>query len=162
MTTLRSRVRPLAHGACVLAAAALLPGCATGGARGGASAPGDQWTATVLRQLSTVDGVARNEGMQRLGNPLVGSIAAGSSATLEVNLKAGRRYRLFGVCDNDCSDLDLRLVDPSGTTVAEDVDTDDVPILAHTAQRSGSYRVQVIMARCSANPCRYGVSLYGR
>jgi hypothetical protein len=161
MTTLRSKVRPLARGGCVLAAAALLPGCATG-ARGSGSGSGDQWTATVLRQLSTVDGIARNEGMARLGNPLVGSINANASTSLQVNLTAGRRYRLFGVCDNDCSDLDLRLVDPSGTTVAEDVDTDDVPIVAHTAQRSGSYRVQVIMARCSASPCRYGVSLYGR
>lgn len=154
-------VRPLARGAFVLAASALLPGCAAG-MRGGGSAPGDQWTATVLRQLSAVDGVARNEGMQRLGNPLVGSIAAGSSTTLQVNLNAGRRYRLFGVCDNDCTDMDLRLVDPSGQTVAEDVEADDVPIVAHTAQRTGSYRVQVIMARCSVSPCRYGVSLYGR
>jgi hypothetical protein len=160
MTTLRSMVRPLARGACVLAAAALLPGCA-GGMHGG-SAPGDQWTATVLRQLSAVDGVARNEGMQRLGNPLVGSINASSSTTLQVNLNAGRRYRLFGVCDNDCTDLDLRLIDPSGQTVAEDVEADDVPIVALTAQRTGSYHVQVMMARCSASPCRYGVSLYGR
>jgi len=160
MTTIRSMVRPLARGACVLAAAALLPGCASGGSRGGGS--GDQWTATVLRQLSTVDGLARNEGMSRLGNPLVGSIAASSSTTLQVNLNAGRRYRLFGVCDNDCSDLDLTLVDPSGTTVAQDVETDDVPIVVHTAQRTGSYRVRVTMARCSVSPCRYGVSLYGR
>jgi hypothetical protein len=161
MTTLRSMVRPLARGGFVLAAAALLPGCASG-MRGGGSAPGDQWTATVLRQLSAVDGVARNEGMQRLGNPLVGSLNANGTATLQVNLNAGRRYRLFGVCDNDCSDMDLRLIDPSGQTVAEDVETDDVPIVAHTAQRTGSYRVQVIMARCSVSPCRYGVSLYGR
>lgn len=161
MTTLRSTFRPLARGAVVLAAAALLPGCAAG-MRGGGSSGGDQWTATVLRQLSAVDGIARNEGMSRLGNPLVGSINASNSTTLQVNLNAGRRYRLFGVCDNDCSDLDLRLIDPSGTTVAEDVETDDVPIVVHTAQRTGSYRVQVIMARCSVSPCRYGVSLYGR
>ena len=63
----------MARGACVLAAAALLPGCA-GGMHGGSSGGGDQWTATVLRQLSTVDGIARNEGMARMGNPLVGSI----------------------------------------------------------------------------------------
>ncbi|SOD03109.1 hypothetical protein SAMN05216486_10823 [bacterium JGI 053] len=156
-----STLRPLVRGIVLAALAASAQGCATG-SRGGASSGGDQWTQTVLRQLSTVDGIARNEGMTRLGNPLVGSLTPRATTMLQMNLQAGRRYRLFGVCDNDCSDLDLRLVDPSGAAVAEDVAADDVPIVAYTAQRSGSYRVQVIMTTCSVSPCRYGVSLYGR
>lgn len=142
-----------------LAAVAFLPACAT--ARGAGPATGDRWTQTVIRQLSAADGIARGEGTTRLGNPLVGSLPSGSSTLVDVNLTAGHRYRFFGVCDNDCSDLDLRLVDPSGSSVAEDVAADDVPIVVHTARRSGQYRVQVIMTRCSASPCRYGVSLYG-
>jgi hypothetical protein len=155
-----SIARPLARGIFLAALAAAAQGCASGGR--GSSSRGDQWTQTVLRQLSAVDGIARNEGMTRLGNPLVGSINARGVTTLQMNLQAGRRYRLFGVCDNDCSDLDLRLVDPAGNAVAEDVAADDVPIVAHTAQRTGSYQVRVIMTACSVSPCRYGVSLYGR
>jgi hypothetical protein len=68
---------------------------------------------------------------------------------------------ILGVCDNDCSDVDLRLYGPDGSTVIQDLATDDHPTLNFTAPSTGNYRLEVIMATCRQSPCYYGVQLFG-
>jgi hypothetical protein len=69
---------------------------------------------------------------------------------------------LFGQCDNDCTDLDLKIFDPNGTMLMQDVAVDDHPTLEFKAYTSGHLRVEVIMARCNVNPCFYGLELLAR
>ena len=75
--------------------------------------------------------------------------------------RSGRSYIILGVCDNDCSDVDLRLYGPDGSTVIQDLATDDHPTLSFTAPSTGNYRLEVIMATCRQSPCYYGVQLFG-
>jgi hypothetical protein len=67
-----------------------------------------------------------------------------------------------GVCDNDCSDLDLVLYDADGDQVDSDVQTDDVPIVQVTPRETMRYRVKVLMPTCKTNPCWYGIGVYGK
>lgn len=92
---------------------------------------------------------------------VTGNINQGTNTSHNVTLTAGRSYAIQGVCDRDCTDVDLRLYDPNGNVVASDVAVDDTPTLMFTASMSGNYRLQVEMARCSTNPCYYGVQLFG-
>ncbi len=39
------------------------------------------------------------------------------------------------------------------------VAADDRPVLIFTAAKAGKYRIQVVMASCSDEPCRYGLQL---
>jgi len=142
---------------------ALLPlalsACATGGGGGG----GARATATVSRLLASANQLARSQGYtQAASRPASGALNDDGSEDVGLTLNAGRQYLLVGVCDADCSDMDLRLISPAGNRVAEDVANDDTPVLQFTAPSSGNYRVHVMMASCSANPCYYGVSLYAR
>ena len=95
-------------------------------------------------------------------DPVTGSLNGGARESMMINLTGGTRYALVGVCDNDCTDVDLRIWDPSGTKLAEDILVDDTPVLEFTATTTGQYRVSVEMATCSTNPCYWGFQVFSR
>jgi hypothetical protein len=71
-----------------------------------------------------------------------------------IDLVAGVPYRIIGACDNECSDLDIELIDAhSGEVVASDTLPDDYPIVDHIPPASGPYDVRLIMQTCSIAPC---------
>ncbi len=91
-------------------------------------------------------GTLVDEGSERIKMPI-----SGSSST---------EFKLVGVCDADCSDIDLVLLDGQGRTVESDLLADDVPIVGATG--AGSYTAEVRMVACTANPCRYAVQAFVR
>jgi hypothetical protein len=123
---------------------------------------GDQWTQQVASLLNQAASTALSRGMRRTHSPYMGSLRTGASYNHTLQLNGGTSYALVGVCDNDCSDLDLRLFDPSGREVASDVLVDDTPVVQVTPRRTGTYTVRAIMTTCSDQPCRYGIGVYGR
>jgi hypothetical protein len=122
----------------------------------------DTWERQVTRLLGQVASVATDNGMTLTHEPWIGSLNDGTSERHTINLRAGTSYALVGVCDNDCTDLDFRLYDANGNEVAEDVATDDTPVITITPRRSGQYVLQAVMADCRADPCRYGIGVYGK
>ena len=125
-------------------------------------AGGDQWTQQVASLLNQAASTAVSRGMRRTHSPYIGSLRTGATYNHTLQLNGGTSYALVGVCDNDCSDLDLRLFDPSCREVASDVLTDDTPVVQVTPRRTGTYTVRAIMTTCSDQPCRYGIGVYGR
>jgi hypothetical protein len=73
-----------------------------------------------------------------------------------INLVGGAAYRIIGACDNECSDVDIELIDAAGTVVASDTLPDDYPIVDHAPSANGAYVVRMIMQRCTAAPCFAG------
>jgi hypothetical protein len=71
----------------------------------------------------------------------------------EINLRAGSNYRIYGACDNDCSDLDMEIYGNDGALVDRDVATDDVPYVQITPQRSGRHYVRLWVYACASEPC---------
>ena len=67
----------------------------------------------------------------------------------------------MGVCDEDCSDIDLSLLDGYGNLVVEDIEVDDAPVIEFTVTASGDFTLGVEMYECSVEPCYYGVGLFG-
>jgi hypothetical protein len=122
----------------------------------------DTWARQVSRLLANASSVAASNGLQLTHEPWIGSLGDGESSRHGITLQGGTTYALVGVCDNDCTDVDFRLFDPNGNEVASDVATDDTPVISITPRRSGQYTLQVVMADCRAEPCRYGIGVYGR
>jgi hypothetical protein len=79
-----------------------------------------------------------------------------------VRLQAGRPYIFQGACDQDCTDVDMELLDARGTSLVSDVATDDRPVLRYTPQRAGDYTVRLWVAQCSVEPCYVGLRSYAR
>lgn len=87
-------------------------------------------------------------------------LAPSTTETVPLNLPGGYEYALMGVCDNDCSDLDLAIIE-RGTELSRDTSTDDWPVLQVTPSGSG-YEVMVSMYQCSTSTCGYQVTVWQR
>ncbi len=102
------------------------------------------------------------QGYQPEGELLSGSIARRKSEYHTLTLEGGVRYAILGVCDDECYDIDLVLTDPADSTVAEDVQPDDTPVLEFTAPVTGRYRLEAVMFNCRANSCAWGTQIFRR
>ena len=81
----------------------------------------------------------------------------GTDHRWNVELVGGTNYRFIGACDDDCTNLDLELIDAStGGVVASDMLPDDFPIVDFTPQANGRFIVRLLMQTCSVAPCFAG------
>lgn len=144
-------------GGALLVAASL--GC-FGGARSSAGSGTSEYTRQVQGYLSRLSENTVRAGFKRVvAGPVYGSLNDDAEATHEMTVGGGTDYVLFGACDNDCTDLDLYIYDSDGDLVRRDVETDDRPVLIFSSRKSGKFRIKVVMATCSSEPCRYGLQL---
>lgn len=127
-----------------------------------AALPQDEWVAQVRRMLQTAGKTFEDRGYSMTHRIYTGSLNNSRNEMVGLDLDIGTQYQIMGACDTDCSDLDFVLYDPAGNQVDDDVEMDDVPIVSVTPSRSGTYRVKVVMANCTAEPCRYGVAVFGK
>lgn len=86
----------------------------------------------------------------------IADLQPGTDHRWQVNLVGGTNYRIVGGCDNECSNLDIELVDSRGGVVASDTRPDDFPVVNFTPQANGSYIVRIMMQACSVAPCYAG------
>lgn len=114
----------------------------------------------IRAQLARRAANALQHGYTADREPVYGALNDDDSDQKAVTLRAGAHYVIIGVCDEDCSDVDLRLYGPDGTKIIEDIETDDYPTLQFTAPVTGTYRLSVEMATCRQNPCYWGVQVY--
>jgi hypothetical protein len=113
----------------------------------------------VQSQLRAAVAEATSNGYALQGRLLYGALNDGAAETIRVSLTAGTSYLIVGVCDEDCSDMDLILSDATGRSLAQDILDDDTPVLTLEITRSGGYDLRVRMPDCSVNPCGYGVAI---
>jgi hypothetical protein len=117
----------------------------------------DRYQRTVYAQFR---GLAQQSSLGDMTHEIyMGELADDATASLSVTLDAGTDYMIVGVCDEDCTDLDLTLFSGS-RELDTDVEDDDTPIVSVTPTSTGTFRVSVSMAACSSSPCRFGVAVY--
>lgn len=80
----------------------------------------------------------------------------GTDHRWQVNLVANTPYRIIGACDNECTNLDMELIDSSGSVVESDLLDDDFPLVNFTPSANGTYYVRLIMQTCTIAPCYAG------
>ena len=120
----------------------------------------NQYQQQIANQMARWSPTFNQRGYNAIGQLMTGSINDDADVSVMVNLISGTQYVVAGVCDNDCSDVDLQVYSADGNKLGEDLDTDDTPVVSFTASYSGTYRVRVMMATCNTNPCYYGVQVF--
>jgi hypothetical protein len=120
----------------------------------------NEYEEQVLAQLEVAAEFFIDNGYE----PLVwdsGSLRDDARQQFTVTLEEGMSYALVGVCDEDCSDLDLGLFDGEGLLVVEDTEIDDAPLIEFTVTQGGDFTLDVTMYECSVEPCYYGIAVFG-
>ncbi len=113
-------------------------------------------------RLTLVGAEFMSLGFTEVGDELRGSLNTDQAITLPVTLQEGFEYRMVGVCDKDCFDLDLALLDSNGADVATDFLEDALPILTHIPDTTGDFQLEVTMVACGIEPCAYRIATYAR
>lgn len=122
----------------------------------------NQWRSQVEGYLKTASKTLSDRGYAQTHETQIGSLRDDENESFTVTLHSGTAYALVGVCDNDCTDVDLVLYDADGDQVDSDLQTDDYPMVQVRPRETMRYRVKVIMATCKTNPCWYGIGVYGK
>ncbi|OQW63509.1 MAG: hypothetical protein A4S17_07130 [Proteobacteria bacterium HN_bin10] len=116
----------------------------------------------IVAQLQQAQGALAQQGYQQVGQPFSGGLQPGQTWDVPTQMQVGYEYQIVGVCDRDCSDLDLRLFDGNGGLIIEDTATSSRPNVGVIPTTSGMFTVQVHMYACTVAPCYYAVALYAR
>ncbi|HEX2187610.1 MAG TPA: hypothetical protein VHG51_01870 [Longimicrobiaceae bacterium] len=149
-------LRQLSLAAAAAAAFVALPG----------TAHAQDFRATVVAQLDAAARPVTGNGFRAdpgvfSRDVVVGALAKGTSSFQEINLQAGASYFIAAACDEDCSDMDLRLfASDSDEALAEDTKEDDYPMITFTAPKTGRYMLAVDMAACGESMCYYGYRVF--
>lgn len=124
-----------------------------------------QWRDVIRQQLRASGEFARANGRSDANvlrrNEVIGVLRDGGESYLEMELEGGVEYLITGVCDQDCSDLDLELYLSDGfDSVESDVAIDDVPVITYTPPSTAYYLLGVTMADCETDICYYGLRVF--
>ncbi len=122
----------------------------------------DPFARELAQRLARAESLLSERGYARAAGPFAGGLNAGEVRRVSITLRAGQDYRIVGVCESRCSDMDLRLFGPNGGPVAQDILTDAVPIIHVRPQATGAFEVETAMVRCNATPCWYAFNVYSR
>lgn len=114
----------------------------------------------VRTQLDRVGQNLASKGFELTTQVYTGQLDEERNEEVSVRLRAGVRYAIVGVCDQDCKDLDLVLYNAAGRELGSDVEQDDVPVVEVTPDRDGLYMARAVMANCGAEPCSFGLGLF--
>ncbi|NWG54963.1 MAG: hypothetical protein HXY28_14725, partial [Hydrogenophilaceae bacterium] len=121
-----------------------------------------QYYQQVQARLQQVSQTLMAQGWQPVGAPYTNQLQQGQTETVPVTMNIGYSFRIVGVCDQDCGDLDLTLKDGMGGIIVQDTATDNLPVVDVLPTQAGNFSLDVLMYNCSNQPCAYGVAMFGR
>ena len=125
-----------------------------------ASPGGDPYRIQVDKAFAAAEREQMKDGYTLTHTVVTDSLKKGNYRSHPVRLEAGRRYRILARCDNDCSDLDLKLFNSAGVEVDADTNDDDEPMVIVQPPVAATYTVRVIMSDCSALSCLYSFGVF--
>jgi hypothetical protein len=95
-----------------------------------------EWEQQVRQQIEAAREVFSPDGYALVGDTKLGTLDKEDSDDFNLTLESGVSYILVGVCDNDCPDIDLMLLDNSGNEIDKDYEDDAVPMVEVTPPRT--------------------------
>ncbi|MFG1691062.1 hypothetical protein ACGF5M_02710, partial [Gemmatimonadota bacterium] len=122
----------------------------------------NEYEELVLGYLQTLSENIQDQGFGPAFQSYLGSLTESSRENISLTLPQNADIAIWGVCDNECSNLDLVLTSGTGEVVDNDKEPDDVPLVVVQTGSSQSYTLRVSMATCTVEPCYYAVGVYRR
>ena len=121
----------------------------------------EPWARALIGEMQRVEDAAKQLGFTSTHEPIFEMLQQHGIYDVRVPFRErGARVSIVGVCDGDCSDLDLAIYDEAGREVVRDVSPDDAPELRFLVIEPGVYRLRVFMAACSREPCAFGLQAF--
>ena len=117
----------------------------------------DLWDQQVILRVTAVEALFLEQGWEGFeDNSEFGYLQQDETSLVHFDLRAGE-YTAVGVCDDDCTDLDLYVYDEDGQLVGEDFEIDPIAIVSFFVNGRETYSFDFDMISCSTDFCAYGV-----
>jgi hypothetical protein len=129
---------------------------------GTAVAQTNRWQQQVHGQLQRTLATLGMRGSARPAATQAGVLNAEESEAFAVTLSKGVTYSIVGVCDDDCTKLQLVLTTLDHNELATDRGSETFPIIRFTPAETRLFHVKVVMELCQVSPCWYGVAVVER
>jgi hypothetical protein len=150
---------------CALPLALVLTGCFMPAAAGNRMENRfrDARVGEVRAQLQILREHVAQQGWTVVGEPHIGWLERTYNENDEprFTLPASGRHVLLAVCDGNCTDIDLVVLDSQRRRLGADLEPDDRPAVEFSGSRGDVVRARVTIPGCSVNQCAYGVMLVG-
>lgn len=125
------------------------------------SEPMPEWQRVLLAEVEAVEKAALEAGSEATHEIWYETLDHNDTDTISLEFdQAGDNILVIGVCDSDCSDLDISVQDTDGKSLAADTFQDDRPLVRFRVPESLEVEVTVHMAACAAAPCGYAVQTF--
>jgi hypothetical protein len=122
----------------------------------------DPYARELAQRLAQAEIPLTERGYARAAGPFAGGMPERRARRFTVMLRAGQDYRIVGVCDHRCANLDLRLFAANNQLIAQDVLRDAVPVIHVRPIATGNYDIEAVMAHCDQAPCWFAFNVYSR
>ncbi len=119
----------------------------------------EPWERQVALRMVGVRMAVDDDGWEPFDDGRYALLDDGDVATAKIRLRPGH-YQVIGVCDDDCTDLDMVVTGPDDEEIGRDVLLDPLPAVEFTVRRRGDYHIDVSMESCSTDSCFYGFQLF--
>lgn len=123
------------------------------------TAHADEWHAQVRTKLDVAVKILGDLGYAPHGKYHIDDMKNDQTDEQSVLLEAGVDYMIIGACDEDCSDIDMSLLDSDDFEIDADEDDDNAPVLFVRPEATGKYMVVTEMYDCEAEPCSFGYTI---
>lgn len=118
----------------------------------------EPWARVLLEEVERVNEAVRDQGLKRVSEVTYGILAPNEAREFQIKVGGNATaVAVIGVCDIDCSDLDLAIYDENGTLITVDNEPDDRPLVGAQVGGGRTVTVTAVMASCSTETC--GVAL---
>jgi hypothetical protein len=117
----------------------------------------DVYSRYVMRRLRVAEGRLRLE--EPTHRPWPGTVAAGGTASTELQVEPGGRLTFVAVCDQDCSAMAIRVIDPNGVVAAVS-EAGTQPVVHVAPVVGGAWTLEASVRVCAVERCRFAVGIY--
>ncbi len=127
------------------------------------SAQGDRWDQQVTHALEHSVRSLGDRGYRQYGPARSGLLFVDETARIEVPVSGKAEYLVLGVCDDDCTGLQLVIANGTGYEIDAARGPGNSPMVRVVPPiLPGTYRITVKMSGCGMSPCHYGVGVFRR
>ena len=122
----------------------------------------DRWATQARGEMTRAAQIARDAGFGITDSYYHGSLSDSRAKELDMSFSAEHTQVIVAVCDFDCRDIDLALLEPNGREVEADRSVGDTAAIIVPPNHSGRHTVRVSMPYCKVSPCRYELAVFRR
>ncbi len=114
----------------------------------------------VICKLKETVEAQEKAGRKLVFLPLIGKIKEKVEAPFTAKLSSNISYTILGVCDNNCSDLNLTLKNQKGKKIANDEKQDGIPVISFTPTEKSDYKITARPDKCTTEKCEFGMVFF--